>query len=320
MPFTIDNPLAFITMDSYTVKILDLRIGWIMAETHINDENALWFSTYGLLTSERLFERFHIKFEHDELIMALKNLDSLYHQLIRVPLKNVFNGIILQQAHDYQVYAQKMFIDYLLSVEGGATETSPGAGTREDLESERLRLLEMNDSFSKGEMAHKRLIADSQADLIRLSNELRQLFQEGSKKIALALERQGMLKEESLVQEAIKVAMIYYTPHAKDALDTFSTTIAKKLNLSLNAELEPTISDVLRSFDAFKGHLDDFLSNYLDQTNASGVLIRSYRSQFYDVILRASELIKLLPNYQIDKVQDEDNRISIHFDAHLGDA
>ena len=70
-----------------------------------------WFSTYGLLTSERILERFNIILPHDELINSVKDPFSIYFQLLRVPLKNVFNGIIYQQAHDYQIYAQKLFVD-----------------------------------------------------------------------------------------------------------------------------------------------------------------------------------------------------------------
>ena len=86
-----------------------------------------WFSTYGILTAERVLERFNIRLRYDELLTAVKNPMSVYYMLLRVPIKNVFNGIILQQAHDYQVYAQKLFVDYGLSEETMQSEESPGA-------------------------------------------------------------------------------------------------------------------------------------------------------------------------------------------------
>ena len=86
-----------------------------MAEERTENELSIWLSTYGLITAERILERYGIHLQHEDLLSAIKNPKNFYHQLLRIPLKNVFNGIILQQAQDYQSYGQKIFIDYLMS-------------------------------------------------------------------------------------------------------------------------------------------------------------------------------------------------------------
>ena len=217
-----------------------------MTEEITDIDLSSWFSTYGLLTSQRILERFKINLTNDELIDATKNPESVHFQLLRIPLKNLFNGIILQQAHDYQVYAQKIFIDYLLSGEASKEATSPGANTREDLEQVRLQLITVGESFQQQESANQDLIYQSQASLINLTSTLN------------------------------------------------------------------TLSDP-------RADIDVILSTYFEQTEIMEINLRSFRSQFYDIILKATELIKLLPEYPIDKAKDEENRSSLYFDAHIGE-
>ena len=131
-----------------------------------------WFSTYGVLTAERILARFNIHLSSDDLRAAAHDPLSVYYQLLRVPLKNVFNGIILQQAQDYQIYAQKLFIDYLLSGEDTKEPDQPGAVVREDLETQRQALIEKGEQFQTLENNHQILIAESQATLIALSMDL----------------------------------------------------------------------------------------------------------------------------------------------------
>jgi len=140
-----------------------------VSESPIDMELSAWASTYSLLTAERILGRLNIHLDNDKLIAATKDTRNVYFQLLRAPIKNILNGIILEQAVDYQVYAQKLFVDYLLSGESGKEESSPGANTREDLERERLELVEMGEHFDELQLAHKSLIAESQAYLIEMA-------------------------------------------------------------------------------------------------------------------------------------------------------
>lgn len=89
--------------------------------------------------------------------------------MLRVPLRNVLNGIILQQANDYHVYVQKLFIDYLLSGENSKGEEAQGASTREVIEKERQQLVALGDEFNNVQGEHDYLIANSQAALIKIA-------------------------------------------------------------------------------------------------------------------------------------------------------
>ena len=216
-----------------------------MTEELSDIDLSTWFPTYGMLTSQRILERFGIHLSNEELSSATKDPESLYFQLLRIPLKNLFNGIILQQADDYQVYAQKLFIDYLLSGEAGKDPTSQGANTREDLEFMRTEVMRIGEDFSHQELAHEALIYESQASLIKVSTDKKTL-------------------------------------------------------------------------KSRRGEVDVIVSAYLERADDMRINLCSYRSQFYDAILRSTELLQLLPDYKVDKVQEIENRESLYFDAHLG--
>ena len=171
-------------------------------------ELSAWCSTYGLLTARRILERFKINLDDSELIAALNNPESVYYQMLRVPLKNVFNGIILQQVNDYHVYSQKLMVDYLLSGEADKPETAQGADTREDLENERLKLMELGEAINKEEQVHHRVIAQSQAELITISKTMQSSLTEVAKKVGKVLKSHGISKSDILIQKAIRAGLI----------------------------------------------------------------------------------------------------------------
>ncbi|MFZ4077361.1 MAG: hypothetical protein ACOYKA_05185 [Legionellaceae bacterium] len=143
-----------------------------------DSEYQSWFSTYGILTANRILERFNIQLSHDELVLALKQPDHPYFPLLYVPLKNIFNGIIFQQAYDYQVYIQKLFIDYRLSAEYAKDAELPGQSTRDDLNEIFNELLVLCKKLSDHKTTHYRVISESQAWLILLMKK-KKLKKEG---------------------------------------------------------------------------------------------------------------------------------------------
>lgn len=133
-------------------------------------------STYSILTADRILDRWGLKLTQDELAKVVKNPNSVYYQLLVVPFNNIINGIILQQTYDYQVYAQKLFVDYLISGSGNDNEESPGATVRADLEQSRLKLVSLSELFERDILTHKTLIGESQGHLNDVMRSLRPLL------------------------------------------------------------------------------------------------------------------------------------------------
>ncbi len=182
-------------------------------EQELTDWSA-WSSTYGLLAAERVLERFN-----------------------------------MHLPHDYQMYAQKLFIDYLLSGEDGKDKDAPGAMTREDVEQERVNLMEEGEGFHQLEEAHQILIADSQASLIALSKDIPLLIQD-PKRIESSLSAQFQQVADInashsyrkrfydlilRVKELLGLMSDYRQDLVKDAVDrgalVFDALIGEKLDL-----------------------------------------------------------------------------------------
>ncbi len=280
-----------------------------------------WSPTYGLLTAQRILGRFHIHLANDELHAAINHPLSVYYLLLRVPLKNVFNGIIFQQAQDYQTYAQKLFIDYLLSGESAKEETAPGANTREDLEVQRLKLTSLGDEFSQAEVDQYQLISDSQACLIELAGKLQAALAIGAQKIGQILQSRQISSEEKLIQPAIRTALINFDKadtHVLAASSPFWTVIADVLKVNLDNELREQLSSELSPLQDPRMEIEQALATFLEQTEMMGLAFRRFRASFYEIILKTTELINLLPDYVVDRKKDDENRSTLHFDSHIG--
>lgn len=138
-----------------------------------NQPQAQWMSTYGILTVERLLEYYNIKLSQEDRKKALKDEKSQYHYLLAVPLKNIFNGIISAQIYDYQVYAQKLLIDYKLASKKAPSddESARVAATNNEYELQLKieELAELGENFEDTRYAFLELISESQAWLIEAS-------------------------------------------------------------------------------------------------------------------------------------------------------
>lgn len=143
-----------------------------MAEQVVTSDSEFssWYPTYGLLAAQRVLERYKLEVPPDELIAGLKDTTSPYYYILRAPMKHLFNGIIIQQAKDYQIYAQKLLIDYLLSGKAEQGEEESGGEFKGHLEEERNILLSTISAFEKHVLTYQNLIAKSQKALIKLTS------------------------------------------------------------------------------------------------------------------------------------------------------
>lgn len=295
------------------------KSGYIMDEEQSQNNLSGWCSTYGIITAQRILEMYKIKLQSDDLIHALRTPNSFYNQLLRIPLGNVFNGIILQQSRDYQLYAQKLFIDYLLSGETGKEDTSPGGGTREDLEVERKTLLEMTEKFHACELEHERLIAKSQTTLMNDVVDWNKLLGEITLVIKNNLRSMDVNKSDKLIMQALITLLVRYEVKNNSVNKKESWGAAEKiLETSLTTNAQQVFENEIGKLSNFVSEAGSGLLAYQDQVKQMGLQARQYRTDFYIFIIHVNELLKLLPDYKIDVIQDLDNREALYFDSTLG--
>lgn len=287
-----------------------------MSENTSENDMSHWFSTYGLITAERILGRYQIKLAQNDLVSAIKIPFSFYHRLVEIPLKNVLNGIVFEQAKDYHVYVQKLFIDYLLSGENSKNEAAQGAGTREGIENERQQLVSLGEEYHKKELEHNNLIARSQETLIKITRNFNEALQKSISAVTVTLKH-----DPKSVRQAIIHALIHCDltdPQLQSNQFLFTEKMNEVLKLSFNEDLKAKLMENLSGVLDIVLHFSANVGHFLEQTNEIHVQANSFRSQFYETILRVVELLNLLPEYKIDPIQDEINRESLHFDKSIG--
>ena len=131
--------------------------------------------------------------------------------------------------------------------------------------------------------------------------------------------RNKIIKKDESIQHAIRTAMTY-DDKFDDVSSLFWTKITEVLEQNIEVELRKKLVVILTNFSTHRTQIDKILAAYLEQTNDIGVSMRGYRSQFYQLILQVTELIKLLPDYRPDLMREEENRSSLNFDAKIGEA
>lgn len=291
-----------------------------MSNAAVDNDLSGWFSTYGLITAQRILDGYRITLSSDDLSHALKIADTFYHRLLRVPLRNVFNGIILQQAQDYQLYAQKLFIDYLLSGENAKPEESPGANIRDDLEQERLKLVKMSERFRESELLQEALIAKSQATLMQDAGDWNAILQNMAKAIQKDLRINAVIKSDTIIMRALVTLLCRY--NFKGQLSDEKKTWAKVdaiLGADLSRDSQELFLREMAKLSKFTSETELELADYSQQIKTMGQTLRRFRSDFYDFIIHVNELMALLPEYKIDNQQLHHNRESLYFDSALGD-
>jgi len=131
-----------------------------------------WLSTYSALTAQSILKRFNFAVQLETLVSSVNDKQSVYFHLLRVPFKHVFNGLIAEQANDYRAYAQKLFIDYLLS--GASSNGGENDNIDATIESERVTLIKIGDEYDKHIRQHEICIAMTQKALIDFANRYKQ--------------------------------------------------------------------------------------------------------------------------------------------------
>ena len=180
----------------------------------MDDASTDWYSTYGMVTIERIFALLKIRLTLEELHIVSHSPNSPYYQLLQTPLKSIFTGIIMSQANDYREFAQKMLIDYLLSGAANlASDQTKPEGVRLELELMRTELIAAAEQFDLLQFEHFSLINDSQKEAIQTAENLpvpRVLIDEGLSVLIAETMRPFLEKAEIIHQKMCNFRKHFY--------------------------------------------------------------------------------------------------------------
>lgn len=277
-----------------------------------------WVSTYGIMTAERVLDYYELKVPLQDLKRALHHSDNFIYHLLALPLKNVFNGIIMQQAKDYMVFGQKLFVDYLLSGETTREASSPGEGTREDLESLRQELVAHSEAFHQIEAQQIRLIYDTQHLLINTMKLWRQDFDTVLKQLKTELETQGMKSiSNTQLSQGIFSLLASQGKDIEDLNHACWRTLALILGESPSDHLRAVFQKMINPLRRFNDETEAALQSLKERSQNMHIMFKEYRRDFYNYIKRINALLDNLPEYRLSVAQLEKNRQEIEFDPNF---
>ncbi len=281
----------------------------------------VWLSTYGLITVERVLGHYKIILSQEDLIISLKNPNGFFYKLVQTPLMNVMAGLIRQQAYDLQVYAQKLFVDYLLSGETVKPESSPGGLTRDELETTRLELGSLSKKFHECEYEHNKQIAKCQRIIVQaLKPWLKELKKSTQNIYALAKKHQVEWSKEQV--NALILSLFANLPLS--SIDEDPKQVQSYIEWP---DSDGKIEELMSIFCECLSPLKKEGQSLIEQTEsleegAHSIQqeMRQFRKQFEKIIITTNELLRNLPDYHIDTDQDELNRELIMLDTLVTEA
>jgi len=139
--------------------------------------------------------------------------------------------------------------------------------------------------------------------------------------ITSSLKSHSLKKEKLVIENALNALLVHpeVIGSSKVNLDGSVWTRVEqiwgeKLSTSTKQILVDNLSELI--------HLSDSNNSFVEfsgQIKDMGQGMRAWRTAFYELILRTNELLKLLPEYQINQVQAQENKASLHFDSEIGE-
>lgn len=274
----------------------------------MEDDISAFLSSYGVMTAERILGRYSLSLPSQDVMTALKNSRSFYNQLLKVPFKHVLNGIIIQQTYDYYVFAQKLFVDYLLSGESGKEAGSPGGNTREDLESERKKLLELGERYQDIQTEQDKKIAESQAWLIQFAKGFQVIKNQCMENYLAATGKDRAKIESAFTQTLIHGDYKQFIPRFAEAAGCGNDKNARGM-----------LAESWEAMTTQLNMLDTQLDGFLYQAKEMAKKAMNLRKQFYELLLRVRAMITQLPEYSHNAEQERKNKEALYFDSSIGD-
>lgn len=287
------------------------------AQPQKKDKASVFSSTYARMTAERLLDGLGVHLSREGLSSALQNRASFFEKLLTVPYKNILNGIILDQIHEYQVYIQKLFVEYFMSELASANhQGQEGEDTRRQVADCQLHLESLNEQLPRLHESHLKLIAKTQLELMNFVKEINhvalQLFEELLKDNQMLLDKKNQFTKE-IYQSIARLSM------SDDNInDHFYQILAQQVNI--------TMTETLRNQLVATFNVEGLINTLSKQIEENIHSIDKMHSQFcfmrnhlYDAIVTLQGALSMLPGKFLETSEVVADKTTLHFDRFLGE-
>ena len=263
-------------------------------------------SSYGLMTAERILERFELSLSPPELQKALA-APSFYRELLELPSRNLYNGILYQQAATRLLYIKKRLMEETLSPEylqlcqsqalDEMEEENSFSQFKEFIDERREALLALNQDFKATKLAHDTSIAQSQALLKALAAAWKLELYRVTDALRGKLAEKMEVEAADFVVTRAKARDLFhalYLEGVDSATDAFWEKAEAGFGYALTLEERQEVLAALAAFRQFLPEEGFELSEYQAKAEETQTLFDSYRATFGQFML---ELVEKLSNF-----------------------
>lgn len=261
-----------------------------------NTTPQLDFSSYGIMTAKRVLANYDLKFSNDDVKTIMKNTSNIYGNFLNISLQNISNGLVLMQTKDYHIYLQKLFINYLV------TSNPPDklSGTKRSIEEKRLELVKFGEEFLSCERDHYNLVSQCQKNLKNIAKK----WLKSLNLVAAKIHKDLTNTKTSDIIGAFHYSFAHLDSLNQTASSAFTENFKKKLGVNFSED------KFIKEFEIFTQQLATFkddLQQFVAATQIVNTKLKNYRSEFYQEILRVTQLFSQLSDYN----QDDEKVISL---------
>ncbi len=105
----------------------------------------------------------------------------------------------------------------------------------------------------------------------------------------------------------------------QEAEEVFAKNIHAYLSFPIDNRLNHSLKELFAEYEDLKLQIKIDLSPYIMRAEEMSKSILNLRTDFYNISIRVLELIKFLPNYQYNPVEEEKKRDNLYFDPNFGE-
>lgn len=286
----------------------------VMIEQEEDEGISQFLSTYQWVTVGQLLDGYGLKLPDTCVLDIIREKSSFYYQMLRLPAINVLNGIIVEQTKSYQIFIQKLFVDYLVSGEADVEETL-GSETRASLETARQQVVELSAKFEEAEAAREKLIVESQCELIAWVDGFKKAFKQ------ISIEWQSELQQHTGEEIHLPLSACYSLfADAKgfEIQDKAWERFAKEVKLTLSLETKAILQNHLNTLQDLQKSFKHLIDHYGSGVFELRIDLNRFRKQFYHDIGHVQKLLVQLSDFKFDEVRDKQQRSALLFDAKIG--
>lgn len=272
-------------------------------------------STYQWVTVGQILETYGIQLPGSYVVELIRTKTSFFYQLLKIPVINILNGIIIEQIITYQIFVQKLFVEYFVS--GSAdVEESMGADTRKHLEEARNRVLQLGKLVETQGLEREKFIIESQR---KLSAWVKNFSALGVK---FCKDLQVEITAISHEKATVSLNSFYHLFIDADGFviqDAARIRFWQEIKVNVTSDLENVLSSNTDKVKEIEVDFTLILDSYYKMAIEARDKLNELRKDFYLAIATVQNLLNQLPGFQFDEAEDAKNRSQLMFDAKIGD-